>query len=140
MMAEWEDRIMEQLRQGYHCSQALLKLSLDMRGLENPLLLRAMGPLGGGMFSGCVCGTLTGAVCALGTYFLRAEGEAEPTAYQAAARELTDWFAQTYKSLDCRELVEPRRDRIMAVCPGIMAATFEKMLEILEEHGIDVYE
>ncbi len=139
-MSQLDDLVMESLQSGLHCSQTMMKLSLDLRGIENPLLIRAMGALGGGMFCQRACGTLTGGVCVLSSYVPRPEGAPEPTEYQQMAKELVEWFRQANGSLDCCDLVEFRMDKIMAFCPGLMARTFEKVLEILEAHGYDPYE
>lgn len=136
---ELEEQVMDLLQKGYHCSQVMMQLSMDLRGIQDPFLIRALGALGGGMFAQRACGTLTGAVCVLGSYFPRGEGEAEPRGYQELANELADWFERTFGSLECRDLVEFRRDKIMAFCPAVMARTFEKVLELLEEHDIDPY-
>lgn len=131
------ERVMDLLANGLHCSQIMLQLSLDLREREEPFTLRALGALGGGMFAQRTCGTLTGGVCALSSYFPREEGEREPTGYQPLAKELVEWFEGEYGSIECRELVEFDRPHIMAFCPGLMARTFEKCVEILEAHGID---
>lgn len=138
-MADINDLVMEQLQKGHHCSQAMVQMALDLQGKEDPLLVRAVGGLGGGMFAQRTCGTLTGAVCALSTYVPRAEGEPEPVLYQQMAKELVEWFEAENGSLECRDLVEFQKDKIMAFCPGLMARTFEKILEILEKNGIDPY-
>ena len=132
-----DERIMELLGKGYHCSQVMMQLSLDLRGIDSPFTMRALGALGGGMFAQRTCGTLTGGVCALSSYFPRGEGEPEPREYQAPARELVEWFEAENGSADCRDLVQFNMEAIMQFCPGLMARTFEKCAEILEAHGID---
>lgn len=136
-MAELNELVLEQLKNGHHCSQTMMQLSMDLREIDDPFLIRSLGALGGGMFAQRTCGTLTGAVCALSSYFPRPQGEPEPRGYIAPAKELVEWFEQEFGSLDCRDLVEFKMDSIMAFCPGLMARTFEKLLEILEKNGID---
>lgn len=138
-MADIDDLVMKNLQNGLHCSQTMMQLSLDLRGIENPLLIRSLGALGGGMFCQRTCGTLTGAVCVLSSYVPRPEGEPEPKEYQPMSRELVEWFEQENGSLNCCDLVEFKMDKIMAFCPGLMARTFEKVLDILEAHGYDPY-
>lgn len=132
-----QERIQELLAQGYHCSQVMMQLSLDYRGRTEEFTIRALGALGGGMFAQRTCGTLTGAVALISSYYPRGEQEPEPTGYQEAARELVEWFEQDNGSIECRDIVEFEREKIMQVCPGMMERTFIKCLEILEEHGID---
>ncbi len=136
-MADLQERVMEQLMKGHHCSQTMMQLSLDLRGREEPFTLRALGALGGGMFAQRTCGTLTGGVCALSSYVPCGEGDPEPKEYQAMAKELVEWFEAENGSLDCRDLVRFDMQSIMDFCPGLMARTFAKVLEILEAHGYD---
>ena len=139
-MQDLLEQIEDKLQQGYHCSQIMLLLSLEMRGQENHLLLRAMGALGGGMFVGDACGTLTGGACLLSSYFPREEGHPEPTEYCQAVAELVQWFDVAYGARRCIELTGLQATQIRRLCPQMMADTFVRCIEILEEHGIDIYE
>lgn len=134
---ELEERIMDLSQKGYHCSQIMMQLSLDYRDREEPFTIRSLGALGGGMFAQRTCGTLTGGVAMLSSYFPREEGAPEPEEYQEIARELVDWFEKENGSIECGDLVEFDMEAIMKFCPGLMARTFTKCLELLEEHGID---
>lgn len=134
---ELKERIWQLLGEGLHCSQVMMQLSLDYRGMDEPFTIRALGALGGGMFARRTCGTLTGGVAMLSSYFKREEGEPEPTEYQELARELTEYFEQENGSIECRDLVEFDREKIMQFCPGLIERTFIKCIEILEAHGID---
>lgn len=139
-MDELQNSVVELFRQGYHCSQVMMLFSLDLRQIENPLLVRAMGGLAGGMFRQHNCGTLTGGACVLASYVPRAEGEPEPRLYWDMVRQLVDWFEEAHGSVECKDLVEMKTESIMQTCPAIVAATFEKCLEILQANGIDPYE
>ncbi|MDL2250849.1 C-GCAxxG-C-C family protein [Lachnospiraceae bacterium OttesenSCG-928-J05] len=134
---ELSERIMELIQNGYHCSQVMMQLSLDLREREEPFTIRALGALGGGMFAQRTCGTLTGGVAMLSSYFERAEDESEPTGYRECGAELVEWFALQWGSLDCRDIVTFEIEEILKVCPEIMEQTFLKCIEILEAHGID---
>jgi C_GCAxxG_C_C family probable redox protein len=136
-MSALGDKIMEELFRGHHCSQVMMALSMKMRGIDDPFTIRAMGALANGMFARRTCGTLTGGVCALSSYFPRRSGEAEPSGYKAPAQEFTEWFEQENGSLECRDLVEADPAKMMQFCPDLMEKSFEKILEILESHGID---
>lgn len=134
---ELDERIMELLQQGYHCSQVMMQLSLDLRDKEEPFTMRSLGALGGGMFARRTCGTLTGACAMLSSYYDRASGEPEPTAYQEIARELVESFEKDNSSIECRDLVEFDMEKIMQFCPGLMERTFNKCLDLMEAHNID---
>lgn len=132
-----QERIQELLLQGYHCSQVMMQLSLDLRNREEDFTIRSMGALGGGMFAQRTCGTLVGAVLMLSSYFPRAEGEPEPVGYQQCAKELVDWFEKEFGSIECRDIVAFNKEAILQTCPTVMEKTFIKCLEILEENNID---
>ena len=139
-MDELMDRVLYELDKGYHCSQVMMRLSMDLRGIDDPFTIRALGALGGGMFAQRACGTLTGGACLLASYFSREEGEPEPAAYQNLVRKLAIWFEETYGSIECRNLVGSDLGRASTLCPRMMAETFAKCLELLEEEGVDPYE
>ena len=136
------DRIMELSRYGYFCSQILALLTLETTGEENPGLVRAMGGLNGGVgFSQGCCGCMTGGVCVL-SYFT---GKGEDTGYEdpqhkAAMAEFTQWFEDEitaeYGGIDCRDITAGNPAKRVEYCPQIIAATFEKCMEILEERGL----
>lgn len=134
---ELRDRILDLLGEGYHCSQIMMILSLDMREREEPFTIRALGALGGGMYARRTCGTLTGGVAMLSSYFTREEGEPEPEGYKELAKELVEWFESDNGSIDCRDIVEFDWEEIMKTCPALLERTFLKCLEILEENTID---
>ncbi|GHV28337.1 hypothetical protein AGMMS4952_11730 [Spirochaetia bacterium] len=136
-MSDLSDKITEALQKGYHCSQVMMWLSLELRGISDPLMIRAMGGLALGMFSSGVCGTLTGAACTLTSYFPRDEGDPEPTAYRAPVNEFVNWFKDQFGALSCRELVENDQGQIQRFCPILMEKCFAKIAEILEANGID---
>ncbi len=52
---------------GFHCSQAVFAVGAEMLKVEAPDVIAALSPFGGGIAStGNVCGTLSGAIAALG--------------------------------------------------------------------------
>jgi C_GCAxxG_C_C family probable redox protein len=136
-MADLHDELMVVLRKGYHCSQALMMLSLKQRDLDNPLLIRAMGGLAQGMFSSRTCGALTGSACVIASYFPREEGEGEPTDYRAPVHEMMVWFKDQFGATECLELVENDPGQIQRFCPILIEKCFEKISSILEELDID---
>lgn len=138
-MLDIEKMVQEQLRTGLHCSQVMMQLSLQLRDREEPFTVRALGALGGGMFSQRCCGTLTGGVAAISSYFPRQPGEPEPEGYKKPAQALVEWFEAEYGSLDCKDLLAAEGRKVMDFCPMLMARCFEKTLEILEENGVDPY-
>ncbi len=52
---------------GFHCSQAIVAVAAEMLNIDAPDVIAAMAPFGGGIAStGNVCGTLSGAIAAIG--------------------------------------------------------------------------
>ena len=117
----------------------MMRLSMELRGLDDPFVMRVMGALGGGMFAQRTCGTLTGGACLLSSYFPQSEG-AETAAYPDLVRQLVAWFEKTYGTTECRDLAGAGMATAAEVCPRLMAETFAKCMELLEEAGIDIYE
>ena len=136
------DRVMELSRYGYFCSQILAILMLEMTGEENPGLIKAMGGLDGGIgYSQHCCGCMTGGACLL-SYF---SGKGEDMGFEAPEHktilgEFTKWFEEEmtadYGGIDCRDITGGNPAKRVELCPQIIAATFEKCVEILDEKGM----
>ena len=136
------DRILELSRYGYFCSQILMLLTLEAQGEENPALVKALGGLNGGVgFSGGCCGCMTGGACLL-SYFPGKEEDTglELPEHKSAMGEFTRWFEDEmtaeYGSIDCRDITRGNPAKRVEYCPQIIAATFEKCMEILSEKGL----
>lgn len=140
------DRIMELTEQGYCCAQILAILLLETIGEEDPGFVRAMGGLqyGVGYSYGC-CGCMTGGTAVLSYVIGQGYGEAdegrEPYDKELHRKVLTDftqWFTEEMKSgfggIDCNTIIQGSMARCIEVCPGIIATTYEKCMELLEEN------
>ena len=139
------DRIMELTEQGYCCAQILAILLLDTIGEEDPGYVRAMDGLlyGVGYSYGC-CGCMTGGAAVLSYLTGRPYGE-EGREYDAALhkevlKEFTDWFTdemkRDYGGINCSDIIRGSAARCLEYCPGIIAATYEECMEILDRHGL----
>ena len=136
------DRVLELSRYGYFCSQIMAILMLEFTGEENPGLVKAMGGLNGGVgFSQGCCGCMTGGVCLI-SYFT---GKGEDTGFEdaqhkSAMAEFTQWFeeeiAAEYGGIECRDITKGNPAKRVEYCPQIIAASFEKCMEILENRGL----
>lgn len=131
---------------GYACSQMLLKMALEMRGEENPGLVRAMGGLAYGCGDGSgTCGALTGGCCLLALYAGRgSDAESESERLPLMLGELTAWFrrqvADEYGGALCEEITgEAGPPAVRERCGRIVAGVFEKAMEILVSNDIDPY-
>lgn len=136
------DRIMELSRYGYFCSQILAILMLEAVGEENPQLVQAMAGLNGGIgFSGDVCGCMAGGCCVLSYFTGKPDaGSYDSPHHKPALGEFTQWFTEEmemeYQSIDCRDITRGNPAKRVQYCPQIIAQTFEKCMEILEERGL----
>ena len=137
-----EERIMELSRYGYACGQILAILLLDTVGEENPKLTQCMQGLNGGIGgSGDVCGCMAAGACLI-AYFTGKpdEGSFESPHHKAALGEFTRWFTEEmemeFMSTDCRDIVGTSPAKKVQYCSGIIASTYEKCMEILENKGL----
>ena len=123
------ERIMELGSMGYHCSQIIMIMTLETIGEENPQLVKAMGGLGGGIgYCGDTCGCLTGSACAIG-YFL---GNLAPEEKEDAQMKTEEEFGAFY----CKDITHLDWGVIMEKCPGLIADTYTKVMEILTEREV----
>ena len=136
------DRIMELSRYGYFCSQILAILMLEAVGEENPKLVQAMAGLNGGIgFSGDVCGCMAGGCCILSYFTGKPDADSYDSPHHKSAQgEFVRWFTEEmeleYQSIDCRDITKGNPAKRVQYCPQIIAQTFEKCMEILEERGL----
>ena len=136
------DRVMELSRYGYFCSQIMAILTLELAGEENPKLVQAMGGLDGGVgYSKNNCGCLTGGACLISWFTGKAgDLEAENPEHKAALSEFTQWFQDEitaeYGGINCEDIIGNNAARRVEYCPQIIAASFEKCVQILEDRGL----
>ncbi|MDO4732503.1 MAG: C-GCAxxG-C-C family protein [Bacillota bacterium] len=137
-----DERIMELSSYGYACGQILMLLLLETTGEENPALVRCMQGVSGGIGgSGDLCGCMP-AGCCLISYFTGKAGDSalESSHHKEAIGEFTQWFTEEtkteYGGIDCREIVGGDPAKKLQFCPAIIAATYEKCMEILENRGL----
>ncbi|MEG6616168.1 C-GCAxxG-C-C family protein [Peptococcaceae bacterium 1198_IL3148] len=134
-MADTTFRMFELAQQGLKCSQILLQLGLELQGKDNPDLIRASSGLAGGLgFTGRICGALTGGVCLLSLY------AADNPRLYLMIDELVAWFEQQHPSINCYDIIgdDPKQKQDIAKCGAIVALTFDKVKEILEQQDISL--
>ena len=136
------DRVMELSRYGYFCSQILAILGLELAGEENPKLVQAMGGLDGGVgYSKNNCGCLTGGACLISYFTGKASDfEVESPDHKPALAEFTQWFQDEimaeYGGINCEDIIGNNAAKRVEYCPQIIAASFEKCMQILEDRGL----
>ncbi len=137
-----EERILELSRYGYACGQILGILLLDTLGEENPQLIRCLQGLNGGVGGyGGLCGCMAAGCCMISNFTGKPDDASfESPHHKAALGEFTAWFEgemeAEYGALDCRDIVGTDPAKKVRYCPQIIAATYEKCMEILESRDL----
>jgi C_GCAxxG_C_C family probable redox protein len=138
------ERMKELKDQGFYCSQILLMLGMDLQGKRDPDLVRAMQGLAGGLgFSGELCGALSGGACLLGLYAGKGLPEEEENPrLNFMIEDLVAWFkatyGQKYGDIRCATILEQEINSRTPPCAGIVAATLQKVKELLVANGFDL--
>ncbi len=142
-MSDESLRMMELSMQGFGCSQIMLLLALEAQGKSNPMLVRAVSGLQGGLgFTGKLCGSLSAGCCLLSLYAGRGTAEeVEDSSLPRMIQTLVEWFEQEYTSkyggIDCSMILQGDARNQISRCPSIVAETFTKVKEILADNNID---
>lgn len=137
-------RMLQLGQQGFTCSQIIILFALELRGVDNPDLVRAMGGLAYGCGSGHgSCGVLTGGCCLLALYAGKGRARETPSdRFELMLQELNDWFSRyigcATDDMSCHAIVgeagpEASRQR----CGNILKDTYGKVIEILSANDID---
>ncbi len=119
---------------GFNCAQAVLA-SLDAyTGMDEKTAVSVAGAFGGGLRSGEVCGSISGAAMALGLCFPHDRGtDAEAKARLAAlAGECVSRCGKACGAVCCRDLLEQRGGK--SSCAGFMAVCAEIAEKMINEN------
>jgi hypothetical protein len=127
----------------YHCSQIILKLSLEKEGVENPDLIRSMYGLAEGCwFLNGTCGILSGSACLISWYAGKKTGrENVSDEVLPMLQDLVTWFKEEVKgkfnSPNCSDIVGDRIGTTegVEICGNLLIKTYAKVNEILESYG-----
>lgn len=126
-------QIERQLQRGSCCGEAMVRGALELRGEENEDLAQAAAGLCSGLWSGCVCGALTGGALMLSLFD-------KGLAAAQMIPELTEWFDSSYGmeygSMDCRDIAGPGMRYKGERCRKLTREVYEKCVELLEEQGL----
>lgn len=106
---EQADLAVERFAQGYSCSQAVFSVLAEPLGLDAATAFRVAAGFGGGIArTGATCGSVTGAIMAIGL----AQPDASPEHNKAAkensgeqARRMMSEFTERNGSTECRLLL-----------------------------------
>jgi hypothetical protein len=137
-------RMMRLAQKGYTCSQILILLALEVRGEQNPALVRAAAGLAYGCGTGKgSCGVLTGGSCVIALFAGKgSDEEQESEKFMMMLQDLSDWFSERvggqYGGIECQAIVgEEGPASARQRCGGILAETYAKVMEILVANGFE---
>jgi hypothetical protein len=127
-------RLYELRLQGYCCSQIMMKMGLeDAHRDENPDLIQAVRGLCDGMQTGMLCGILTSAACLLSLL--------QPKNADILIGDIVEWFKSEYGEnngrIACEDILAGDLMKRFTLCPQILAATYDKVWELLEANGYE---
>lgn len=141
-MNEYDFDILRLGGQGFCCAQIVVLLGLEMQGVENPGLVRAMSGLCNGCASRhCTCGVLTGGACLLAYHAGKGTpGEQASDNLPLMLEELSDWFSgyagEHFGGITCDAIVpdgKPDQSR----CGSLLSECYGQILRILVDNGFD---
>ncbi len=141
-MNEYDFDILRLGGQGYCCAQIVVLLALEMQGVENPGLVRAMAGLCNGCASNqCTCGVLTGGACLLAYYAAKGSPEEQASdTLPLMLEELSEWFSgyagERFGGITCDAIV-PDGKPDQARCGGLLSDCYGQILRILVDNGFD---
>jgi len=127
-------RLFELRLKGYCCSQIIMIMGLeDAHRGENPDLIQAVRGLCNGMQTDMLCGILTSAACLLSLL--------QPETADILIADLIEWFKGEFGESDggitCKDILAGDPMRRFTKCPQITAATYDKVIELLEAYGYE---
>lgn len=127
-------RLHQLLREGKCCASALVQLSLEIAGEENPRLVQAVSGLCFGVQNELICGAFTGAACMMNIL-------APEQANEEMIRELGEWFkdiaGEKYGGINCTDIVGETPINRKIRCPALIEATYVEAKRILSDYGYD---
>lgn len=141
-MNEYDIDILRLASAGYCCSQILMQLGLEVQGVENPGLVRAVSGLCHGFpeMDGA-CGAVTGAACLLAYYGGKGAADEEASdRLPLMLAELSHWFKEyssgRFSGIKCSDIVEGGKIDA-TICGGLVSECYGQALTILVENGFD---
>ena len=133
-------------QKGYCCSQILLLLALESKGIKNPDLTRSMAGLCNGLgFSGEICGILTGAACLIAFFAGKgSDEEEEDDRLMLMISNIVEWFEDNighkHNGIKCDDILgEDGIQKLdLSICANIIIDTYTVVTMILEENGYKI--
>ena len=127
-------RLFELRLKGYCCSQIIMIMGLeDAHRDENPDLIQAVRGLCNGVQTGMLCGILSSAACLISLL--------QPENAVILIADIVEWFESEYGEshggICCKDILAGDLIKRFTLCPQILAATYDKVKELLEAYGYE---
>jgi len=148
---EMREKAINLFQQRMHCSQVLAMVGLEKLGLDDPLVIKALGAFGGGIGgTGNICGALVGAASVIGCLYSRSSlEEKENPQMWAATKAIVKNFeelATPHGGINCTQIARVDwmdRDQVKDFyanphgrrqhCINIVGDTAKALGELLEQ-------
>ncbi len=128
-----KQKAVENFRNGYSCSESIVKAAID-EGLIPADFLPCATSFSGGMGHGCLCGAIAGSQMVIG--YIHGKGKTEKA--RGLARDFIEEFKKNHKATCCKVLTagfdfhSPERKahcvNMVYSCAGILEIILEKEL------------
>lgn len=140
-------QVVDLFKGNIHCSQIVLGEVAEQLGYSREEGYKLANSFGGGCFTGDTCGTVAGAMIAIGMKYGNDEpgNKEQDEICKAKVKEFQDKFKERRQSLICRELLgydfgkpEERKaafetGKVFELCPGLVLDSLEILNNILFE-------
>ncbi len=139
---ELADRAADLLREGYHCSEAVL-LAVAPRVVRdwNPACARMSTGFAGGIGGSRqeVCGALAGGIMVIGALFGRSDLQDDALA-QRLCKQFRDRFYEAFETTQCARLREDvvESEDGLGSCAVLVQRTTMMLLQVLADAGVQL--
>jgi C_GCAxxG_C_C family probable redox protein len=116
---------MARFGKGHSCAQAVFTAFAEQMGVDYRTAMNVASGFGGGMYSGSVCGTVTGAYMALG---LKYGGDATAP-MPKVVKEFADRFKAKHRFVSCSDLLAVDLGKVDLSNPEEVKALKEKVMK-----------
>jgi len=127
------ERVINNKLEGHCCSESIMKMSLEDMGWDEEdrkALVKSMGAFCSGLHEELTCGAL----CAAKAVLFLAEEERD-NAKDVSGPELMAWFKERFGTWTCADILEGDVSRKQTLCPSLIADTYIKLRDMLEDIG-----
>ncbi len=141
-MNEYDVDILRLASAGFCCSQIVMQLGLEVQGVSNPGLVRAVSGLCHGFpATSGACGAVTGAACLLGYFAGKGASDAdENERLQLMLSELSEWseeyLSSQFGGIRCADIVTDGSPDT-TVCGRLISDCYGRAMTLLIENGVD---